>query len=169
MFARAIEIEPNYAKLRGQQIVVAFRGTRRREALELFHELKARYPLLDDYDGFGIQAYLICGEPQQSLDLLQRNTLPKQDAEQLLTQINAALEVKQEMLKLGEAVEKSQINEADLRELLEALHKVYPTDPHDSGESRKRFVPRRPIPARRGIIAGCWRRNFGRLDPLLWG
>ena len=52
MFARAIEIEPNYAKLRGQQIVVAFRATRRREAIELFQELKARYPLLDDYDGY---------------------------------------------------------------------------------------------------------------------
>ena len=129
MFARAIEIEPNYAKLRGQQIVIAFRATRRREALELFQELKARYPLLDDYDGFGIQAYLICGEPQQALDLLQHNTLPKQDAEQLLTVITNALEVKQQMEKLGEAVEKSQINEADLRELLEELYKAYRTDP----------------------------------------
>ena len=129
MFARALEIEPNYAKLRGQQIALAFRATRRREAIELFQELKARYPLLDDYDGFGIQAYLICGEAQQALDLLQRNTLPKQDAEQLLTPISNALEVKQQMEKLGEAVEKSQINEADLRGLLEALHKAYPTDP----------------------------------------
>ena len=129
MFARAIEIEPNYAKLRGQQIAIAFRATRRREAIELFQELKARYPLMDDYDGYGLQACLICGEPQLALDLLQRNTLPKQDAEQLLTQISAALEVKQEMATLEEAVEKSQINEADLREHLEALHKAYPADP----------------------------------------
>jgi N-acetylneuraminic acid mutarotase/tetratricopeptide (TPR) repeat protein len=129
MFARAIEIEPNYAKLRGQQIVIAFNATRRREALELFQELKARYPLLDDYDGFGIHAYLVCGEPRLALDLLQQNTLPKQDAEQLLVLITNAHEVKQQMEKLGDAVEKSQINEADLCELLGELHKVYPSDP----------------------------------------
>lgn len=129
MFARAVEIEPNYAKLRGQQIVIAFSSTRRREALDLFQELKARHPLLDDYDGYGIQAYLVCGEPQQALHLLQHNTLPKQDAEQLQTQVNYALEVKEQLVKLGEAVEKSLINEADLREVLEALYAAYSTDP----------------------------------------
>ena len=129
MFARAIEIEPNCVKLRGHQIVVALGGTRRREALELFQELEGRYPLLNDYDGVGIQAYLICGEPQQALDLLQQNTLPKQDAEQLLTQITNALNVKRQLLVLGEVVENGMINEADLCELLGDLYEVYPADP----------------------------------------
>jgi len=131
MFARSLEIEPNYAKFRGQQIVIALRAsaTRRRRALELFQELKARYPLLDDYDGFGIQASLLCGEPQQALNLLQQDTLPKQDAEQLLTQITDALEVKQQLLKLGEAIEKSLVDEPDLLEILEALFEAYPADP----------------------------------------
>lgn len=129
MFARSIEIEPNYAKIRGQQIVVALRATRRRRALELFQELKARYPLLNDYDGVGISAYLMCGEPQQALNLSQQNTLPKQDAEQLLTQITYALDVKQQLLKLGEAIETSLIDETDLLEFLEALYKAYPSDP----------------------------------------
>ncbi len=131
MFARSLEIEPNYAKFRGQQIIVALRdsATRRRWALELFEELKARYPLLNDYDSFGIQAYVLCGEPQQALNLLQQNTLPKQDAEQWLTQIAYALEVKQRLLTLGEAIEKNLVDETDLLESLEALFKAYPADP----------------------------------------
>jgi tetratricopeptide (TPR) repeat protein len=129
IFARSIEIEPNYAKIRGQQVVAAMRATRRRQALELFQELKARYPLLNDYDGVGISAYLICGEPQQALTLLQKNSLPKPDAEQLLTQITYALEVKQQLSALGEAVEKRLIDETDLLECLEALYKAYPPDP----------------------------------------
>jgi tetratricopeptide (TPR) repeat protein len=129
MFARSIEIEPNYVKFRGQQIVVALRATRRRRALELFQELKARYPLLNDYDGVGISAYLMCGEPQQALNLLQQNTLPKQEAEQLLTQIRYALEVKQQLLKLGGAIEKSLIDETEVLEFLESLYKAYPSDP----------------------------------------
>jgi tetratricopeptide (TPR) repeat protein len=129
MFARSIEIEPNYAKFRGQQIVVALRATRRRRALELFQELKVRYPLLDDYDGFGISAYLICGEPRQALDLLRLNTLPQQDAEQLLAQITYALDVKQQLSKLEGAIGKSLVDETDLLEFLEALFKAYPSDP----------------------------------------
>ena len=93
LFARSIEIEPNYGKFRGQQIVVELRGRRRRRALEAFYELRARYPMLADYDGVGISAHLICGEARQALELLQRNSLPKPDAEQLLTQINYALVV----------------------------------------------------------------------------
>jgi tetratricopeptide (TPR) repeat protein len=129
IFARSIEIEPNYAKFRGQQIVVALRAPRRRQALELFQELKARYPLLNDYDGFGISAYLICGEPQQALTLLQQTTLPKPDAEEFLTQINYALDVKQQMLKLEELIGKSLVSETDLLEFLEALYKAYSSDP----------------------------------------
>jgi tetratricopeptide (TPR) repeat protein len=129
MFARSIEIEPNYAKCLGQQIIVALRGIHRRRALDLFLELKARYPLLDDYDGVGISAHLICGEPEQALQLLQNNTLPSQDANQLLTQINCALEVKQLLAKLGEGMVQGQIGEADLLGYLEDLYKAYPLDP----------------------------------------
>lgn len=128
-FARSIEIEPNYAKCRGQQIIVALRGSSRRRPLDLFQELKARYPLLDDYDGVGISAHLICGEPQQALQLLQKNTLPSQDAEQLLAQINYALEAKQQLAKLGEGVAKGLISETDLLEYLADLYKAYPPDP----------------------------------------
>ena len=129
MFARAIEIEPNYSKLQGQQIVVALRATRRREALELFDELKSRYPSLGDYDGLGINAYLICGEAQQALDLLQQNTLPPSDAETLQAQITTALEVKQVLANISEAVGNAPLDEAELREVLEALYKAYPGDP----------------------------------------
>lgn len=129
MFARSIEIEPNYAKCRGQQIIGALRSSRRRRALELFQELKARYPQLVDYDGVGISAYLICGEPQHALQLLQKNTLPSQDGEQLLTQINYALAAKQQLSKLGEAMAQGLIGETDLLECLEELLKAYPADP----------------------------------------
>jgi tetratricopeptide (TPR) repeat protein len=131
MCARSIEIEPNYAKFRGQQIIVALGNGAiwRRRALELFQELKARYPLLTDYDSFGIQANVLCGEPQQALNLLQQNTLPKPDAEQWLTQITYALQLKQQLLELGEAVEKSLLEDTDLLEILEALFKAYPADP----------------------------------------
>jgi len=129
VFARSIEIEPNYAKCLGQQIIVTQRGIHRRQALDLFQELKARYPLLDDYDGVGISAHLMCGEPQQALQLLQKNTLPSQDADQLLTQINCALEVKQLLAKLGEGMVQGQIGEADLLGYLEDLYKAYPLDP----------------------------------------
>jgi tetratricopeptide (TPR) repeat protein len=129
LFARSIEIEPNYAKFRGQQIAIALRAPRRRQALELFQELRARYPALNDYDGLGVSAYLNCGEPQQALDLLQQNTLPKSDAEQLLTQVTYALDVKQQLLKLEEAIGKSQIDETDLLECLEVIVKAYPSDP----------------------------------------
>jgi tetratricopeptide (TPR) repeat protein len=129
MFARAIEIEPNYAKFRGQQIVIVMRATRRRHALELFRELRARYPLLGDYDAIGMSAYMVCGEPQQALGLLEQAPLPAKDVEQLRTQITFALDLKQRLSKLGESVEKSLINEADLLESLEAFYEAYPSDP----------------------------------------
>jgi hypothetical protein len=169
MCARSIEIEPNYAKFRGQQVIVALGNGAiwRRRALELFQELKARYPLLTDYDSFGIQANVLCGEPQQALNLLQQNTLPKPDAEQWLTQIIYALQVKQQLLELGEAVEKSLLEDTDLLEILEALFKAYPADPMIQVNLRKRPVPRGAIPAPgRVIIVREW-RNRGQLGHLL--
>jgi hypothetical protein len=131
--ARAIEIEPNFAAYRGNQFLFALNCPRYRQGLMLFQQLKTKYPFLEDYDGYAIQAYLTCGTPKEALELVQQSTLPETQAEELLASITAAVEAKEQFTTLyppGEGMFADGYPEGkEAVKELEALHARYDADP----------------------------------------
>jgi len=55
---QAVDIEPNFALYRGNQICIALNCPSQRFGLNLFQQFRKRYPLVHDFDRDGIDAHL---------------------------------------------------------------------------------------------------------------
>ena len=73
---KAVAIEPNSYTYLGMRVGHALNASFRYVAMEYFEVLRSRFPLVDDFNAQGMQAYLVCGEPEKAEALLEGSLLP---------------------------------------------------------------------------------------------
>jgi tetratricopeptide (TPR) repeat protein len=123
---RAVEIEPNLALYRAQQIINAVNCPRRHQASTLFDDFQRRYPLLRDYDYYGIHAYLRTGEAPKANETLQRaSALQPEEVGNLRPAVEAAVRAHQGFADLDRKVRQGGSEMRASEETLSVLKRLY--------------------------------------------
>jgi len=131
---KAIAIEPNSFNYLGMRVAHARNASYRFMALGYFEALRKRFPLIDDFNAYGVQCYLDCGEPGKAEALLEQSRLPDDQTKRFEDAIAKASFVDAAYGAIEEKMRSSghRLSDEERKQLLEdlqALHERYPAHP----------------------------------------
>ncbi len=125
---RAVAVEPNLARSRGDQLAIQLHSPLRQPAPKLYQELERLYPQVREYDHYGVYACLHVGDPARARNILSKGgTGPE-----LAALVDKALLARQRYEELDRRLAQSRFRDPAppqrLQEIKE-LHALCPTDP----------------------------------------
>jgi tetratricopeptide (TPR) repeat protein len=126
---KVLTIEPNYAQYYGLQVGYTFDTPRRRQALEHFRQLKAKYPLYGDFDFYGIQACIYCGEAGEANSLLNNSSLPKSQLELLTPLVASAVQARNKFMEFAVKLNSGQAINTNILKNIEEIQTIFAYDP----------------------------------------
>ncbi|HHJ21120.1 MAG TPA: tetratricopeptide repeat protein, partial [Gammaproteobacteria bacterium] len=127
-------IEPNASRYQGRTVFYSLKAPPRSSAIAEFEALKNRFPLVDDYNIYGIEAYLGCAMIEKARELLDASVLDDDTRKELQTRVDEALAVDTAYKIIDAKVASKDYPDdpggyADLVAELEPLLQRYPENP----------------------------------------